>query len=267
MINSSFHRCIHASIIPELLDLPHAEGCNNLSSTERYNVPCCMSLAELHPWDLSPEVAILVQTELRPRLILKWDGRSVSTVGGVAVRLKEEQARAAIVVLSFPDLTLIEASTAEAQLIFPYTSGLLAFREGPLILAAWEVLSLKPDLLLFNGQGIAHPRGLGIASHMGLWLECPTIGVAKTRLYGRHSEPGPDRGDLSTLYDEHDHEQAIGVVLRTGKNVKPLFVSPGHLIDITRSAAFVMECVKQYRLPESIRWAHRIAGGEKLPYR
>lgn len=223
-----------------------------------------MTLTDLHPWDLSAESAIQVQARLRPRLILKWDGRRVSTVGGVAVRLREEQACAAIVVLSFPDLTPIEASTAEAQLIFPYTSGLLAFREGPIILTAWEALSLKPDLLLFIGQGIAHPRGLGIASHLGLWLECPTIGVAKTRLYGKHTQPGPDRGDQATLYDEHDHEQAIGVVLRTGKNVRPLYISPGHLIDINHSAALVMDCVKHYRLPKPIRWAHRVAGGEKL---
>jgi len=129
-----------------------------------------MSLTDLHPWDLSPEAAIQVQVGLRPRLILRWDGRQVSTIGGVAVRLKGNHARAVIVVISYPDLTPLEASTTESPLVFPYIPGLLAFREGPIILLAWKALHLKPDLLIFDGQGIAHPRGIGIASQMGLWL-------------------------------------------------------------------------------------------------
>jgi len=225
-----------------------------------------MSLTDLHPWDLSPEAAIQVQAGLHPNLILHWERHQVYTIGGVAVRAKENLARAAIVVLSYPELFPIEASTAEAQLVFPYIPGLLAFREGPIILLAWEKLRRKPDLLMFDGQGTAHPRGIGIASQMGLWLERPSIGIAKSRLYGIYIEPGPARGDQAPLYDEHDRERPIGVVLRTCENVNPLFISPGHLIDIDHSIAFVLDCIIQYRLPQPIRWAHRVARGEKLHF-
>ena len=159
-------------------------------------------VAELHTWDLTPKEAARVQTELRLRLVLTWDARPVATIGGVDVSIQTESARAAIVVLRYPELTPLEAVIADAPLVFPYIPGLLAFREGPAILMAWSQLQNKPDLLMFDGQGIAHPRGIGIASQMGLWLERPTIGVAKSRLYGRHGEVGPARGDLANLLDK-----------------------------------------------------------------
>ena len=224
-----------------------------------------MSSMDLHSWTLEPKQAIAVQAELRDRLVLTWDGREVATVGGVDVSLKNDRARAAIVVLSYPELTPLEGVTAESPIGFPYIPGLLAFREGPVILAAWVQLQTKPDLLVFDGQGIAHPRGIGIASHIGLWLERPSIGVAKSRLYGRHDIPGLERGDGAELYDEREPGQAIGVVLRTRTNVKPVYVSPGHRIDVERSADFVMKCSVRYRLPEPTRWAHRVAGGERIP--
>jgi deoxyribonuclease V len=222
-----------------------------------------MAIRRLHAWNLAPQEAARLQTNLRARLVLAWDGRSVDAVAGVDVSLSEESARCAIVVLHFPDLTPLEAVTADAPLVFPYIPGLLAFREGPAVLRAWEKLKLKPDLLMFDGQGIAHPRGLGIASHMGLWLEHPTIGVAKSRLYGRHAEPGPKRGDFAELLGGDGH--VIGSVLRTKDNVKPLFVSPGHLIDVQYATQFTLACDAGYRLPETTRWAHRVAGGESLP--
>src|SRR3990170_439534 len=151
----------------------------------------------LHPWNLSPDAAIALQKELRDRLVLKWDNRSVATVGGVDVSIIGDIARAAIVVLRYPDLSPLASVTADVPLTFPYIPGLLAFREIPAILAAWDRLAQKPDLLLIDGQGIAHPRGMGIASHLGLWLERPTIGVAKSRLYGNHAEPGSNKGDRS----------------------------------------------------------------------
>lgn len=224
-----------------------------------------MSATELHPWNLDPNQAVKVQAELRQRLVLAWEGREISTIGGVDVSIHEDYARAAIVVLSYPDLTALEGLTANAPLVFPYIPGLLAFREGPAILAAWEKLRISPDLIMFDGQGIAHPRGIGIASHMGLWLERPTIGVAKSRLYGRHADPGPLRGDRAPLYDEHLSERVIGMVLRTREKTNPLYVSPGHRIDVDHSAELVLRCTTQYRLPEPTRWAHKVAAGEKLP--
>ncbi len=220
---------------------------------------------KLHAWDLSPQEAIRVQVELRQKLALTWDGREVCRVAGVDIGLTEDRARAAVVVLRYPDLTPLEGVTAEAPLTLPYIPGLLSFREGPAILAAWAKLKIIPDLVMFDGQGIAHPRGLGIAAQMGLWLNLPTIGVAKSRLYGTHVEPGSQPGDYAELRVPRHPEQVIGAVLRTKRNVKPLYISPGHLMDVPYSIQFVMDCVTAYRLPETTRWAHRVAGGEKLP--
>lgn len=219
--------------------------------------------ANLHTWDLSPEEAARLQIELRARLILAWDKRPVTTIGGVDVSIKTESTHAAIVVLRYPDLSPLEGVTAEAPLVFPYIPGLLAFREGPAVLAAWSKLQNKPDLLMFDGQGIAHPRGIGIASHMGLWLDRPTIGVAKSRLYGRHTEVGPKHGDRADLLDKMGN--VIGAVLRMRERTNPLYISPGHLIDVEHATQFVLACSTGYRLPEPTRWAHKVAGGEKLP--
>jgi deoxyribonuclease V len=217
----------------------------------------------LHDWRLTPEEAVKVQKELCARLDLTWDGnRIITTVGGVDVGLTEDSARCAIVVLRFPDLTPLEGVTAEAPLVFPYIPGLLAFREGPAVLAAWDKLTLKPDLLMFDGQGIAHPRGIGIASQMGLWLEKPSIGVAKSRLYGRHQSVGPKSGDCADLLDNQGN--IIGAVLRSRERTNPLYVSPGHLIDVDQAVEFVFAACTSYRLPEPTRWAHKVAGGETL---
>ena len=219
--------------------------------------------ANLHRWDLSPDEAVQVQKDLQERLVLDWDKRPVTLIGGVDVSIKTESARAAIIVIRFPELTPLEAVTADAPLVFPYIPGLLSFREGPAVLAAWQKLQHKPDILMFDGQGIAHPRGIGIASQMGLWLDHPTIGVAKSRLYGRHGEVGPKRGDQAELVDRKGN--VVGTVLRTREKTNPLYVSPGHLMDVTHAADFVLACGAGYRLPEPTRWAHKVAGGEKLP--
>lgn len=219
--------------------------------------------ANLHAWDLSPEEAARIQTDLRKRLVLRWDNRPVSMIGGVDISINPDTTHAAIVVLRYPELTPLEAVTADTPLVFPYIPGLLAFREGPAVLAAWEKLQNQPDLLMFDGQGIAHPRGIGIASQMGLWLERPTIGVAKSRLYGRHEEVEPKRGDQAALLDSNGN--IIGTVLRSREKTNPLYISPGHLIDVKQATEFVLACLAGYRLPEPTRWAHKIAGGEKLP--
>jgi deoxyribonuclease V len=216
----------------------------------------------LHAWDLSPKEAARVQAKLREQIVLAWDGRQISSIAGVDVSISEEMARCAIVVFAFPGLAPLEGVTADLPLVFPYIPGLLSFREGPAVLAAWELLTMKPDLLMFDGQGIAHPRGVGIASQMGLWLERPTIGVAKSRLYGTHAEPGLKRGDRAELLGNEG--PVIGAVLRTKDNVKPLYISPGHLIDVEHAVEFTLACDGGYRLPETTRWAHRVAGGESL---
>jgi len=220
-------------------------------------------VVNLHNWNLTPEEAARIQTELRSRLVFKWNEQPVRTIGGVDISIKTETARAAIVVISYPELNPVEVVVADAPLVFPYIPGLLAFREGPAVLAAWTELQNKPDLLMFDGQGIAHPRGIGIASQMGLWLERPTIGVAKSRLYGRHEEVGPERGDRADLTDNKGN--IIGIVLRTREKTNPLYVSPGHLIDVERATQFVLTSLAGFRLPEPTRWAHKVAGGEKLP--
>ena len=218
----------------------------------------------LHDWTLTPEEAAQVQEQLRARLDLTWDGAfRVNTIGGVDLSFPEELAHCAIVVLRFPELTPLEAVTADAPLVFPYIPGLLAFREGPAVLEAWSKLTIKPDLLMFDGQGIAHPRGIGIASQMGLWLVRPAIGVAKSWLYGKHEPVGPKHGDRAALRDNHGNK--IGAVLRTRERTNPLYVSPGHLIDVEHAVEFVLASCTGYRLPEPTRWAHKVAGGEKLP--
>ena len=219
----------------------------------------------LHPWDLAPADARRLQTDLRERLVLAWDDRPVHTIAGVDVSVPGDTARAAVVVLRYPELEPLEAVVASVPLVFPYVPGLLSFREAPAILAAWGQLRTQPDLVMFDGQGIAHPRGLGIAAHLGLWLERPTLGVAKSRLYGRYAEPGPEPGQTTDLLSQASPPQLIGAVVRTKARSKPLFVSPGHLIDVPHAVGFVLKCVRGYRLPEPTRWAHRIAGGEQLP--
>lgn len=223
-----------------------------------------MAEKNLHPWNVNPQEAARIQAELRERLVLAWDDRDVSLVGGVDIGLTAESARAAIVVLRLPDLVPVESATAEVPLVFPYIPGLLAFREGPAFLAAWEKLREKPGLLMFDGQGTAHPRGIGIAAQMGLWVDLPTLGVAKSRLYGRHDEPGACRGDTASLFDENDPRRLIGVVLRSKDNTKPLYISPGHRIDVAAALELVLRCLAGYRLPEPTRLAHKVAGGEQL---
>lgn len=214
----------------------------------------------LHSWTLSPKEAIRLQETLSERIVLSWDGRAVSTVAGVDVSVKAGVSRAAIVLLSFPDLEFLESTFAKAPTPFPYVPGLLTFREGPVVLDAWSKLTRAPDLVLFDGQGIAHPRRMGLAAHLGLWLEVPTIGCAKSRLYGVHAAVGPGKGDRTPLLDPRDETSAIGSVLRTRDGVKPIFVSPGHLIDVETSSEFALRCCTRYRLPEPTRQAHNHAG-------
>jgi deoxyribonuclease V len=213
---------------------------------------------DLHPWALSPAGATALQRELAGRVVttrpLDLDG--VRLVAGVDVSVKEGISRAAVAVLSFPTLELVEVARAVRPTPFPYISGLLSFREGPVILEAYQNLECTPDALIFDGQGLAHPRRLGLACHIGLWLERPTVGCGKTRLIGKHSAPASEKGSVTSL--THRGE-VIGCVLRTRTGVKPVYVSVGHLATLESARALVLACAPRYRLPEPIRQAHHLA--------
>jgi deoxyribonuclease V len=218
-----------------------------------------MELHTLHPWNLSPQEAITLQKQLAAQLIhdRPLPLESIRRVAGVDVSVKENESQAAVVVLSYPDMTVVETVLARQPTPFPYIPGLLSFREGPALVAAFERLQNAPDVFIFDGMGRAHPRRIGIAAHMGLWLQKPTIGCGKTHLVGRFTEPAAPKGEYSQLTDRGE---LIGVVLRTRENVKPVFISPGHLIDLESSIAIILACTSKYRLPDPIRAAHNAAG-------
>jgi deoxyribonuclease V len=220
-------------------------------------------LAISHPWDLPLNEARALQSELAARVVKQtaFAPASVRRVAGVDVSIQGERARAAVVVLSFPDLEPVDLALAEAPVTFPYVPGLLAFREGPSVLAALEKLTTWPDLFIFDAQGLAHPRRIGLAAHMGVILDWPSIGCAKSRLLGEYKEPGESVGDWTPL--SHD-DQTIGAVVRSRAKVKPLFVSTGHRIDLPTAIEFVLNCGRGYRLPETTRYAHKAAGGKQI---
>ncbi len=222
-----------------------------------------------HPWDLAPRDAMRLQEALRARVELRDRLAEVRAVGGVDVGFENQghTARAAVVLLSYPDLALQDFAVARAPVTFPYVPGLLSFREIPVVLQALERLKHLPQLLLCDGQGYAHPRRLGIASHLGIVLDLPTVGVAKTLLIGKHEPVPNERGAWRPLVDQ---EEVVGAALRTRADVAPIYVSVGHRVSLETALRYVMGCVTRYRLPETTRWAHRLAsnpergGGEAV---
>lgn len=245
------------------------------------------NIVDLHGWNLTPLQARQLQEKLRSRVAVKPLRKKVRFVAGLdcsiikrstgfwpvnhrstgfqPVKKHGQDGRAtdgratglifaAAVVYSFPELQLVETATARLPLTFPYVPGLLSFREIPVCLEAIKKIKRAVDLWLIDGQGIAHPRQMGLASHLGLFLQAPTIGCAKSRLIGTHDEPGPNKGDYTWLYDK---ENKIGAVLRTRNNVKPLFISPGHLCSFENAIDYTLVCTTKYRLPEPTRIAHQ----------
>lgn len=208
---------------------------------------------------LTPKQAMALQSELAARVSLDDALPDVERVAGIDVGFDgPDTARAAVVVLRLRDLRPLDYALASEPVRFPYVPGLLSFRECPVILRALECLREPPDLLLCDGQGIAHPRGLGVASHLGLETGLPAIGVAKSRLVGEHGPVPEEKGGWTPLgYQGRE----IGAVLRTRAGVKPLFISPGHRISLPTAIDYVMACVTRYRLPETTRWADGIASG------
>lgn len=219
-----------------------------------------MKVNRLHSWPDSIADARAIQEKFRDKVITTGRINKVTRVAGLDIGFENQgrTTRAAIAVLSFPDLSLIETRLVRAATTFPYVPGFLSFRELPAAIAAFKKLQNCPDVILCDGQGIAHPRRFGLACHLGLWLNLPTIGVAKSRLTGTHKEPGSKKGKWSPLMDG---EEQIGVVLRTRDNVKPVYVSIGHKINLGTAIKLTLACTTKYRLPETTRHAHKLASG------
>lgn len=218
-----------------------------------------------HSWRVTPAEAVELQNELR-KLVERSDRLpaigDIRYVAGVDVGFEDagRVTRAAVAVLSFPGLNLVESGLVRRPTEFPYVPGLLSFRELPAVLDALSKLRAKPDLVLCDGQGIAHPRRFGIASHLGVLLDLPSIGVGKKRLAGRHEEPPNENGAWTPLLSG---KETIGAVLRTRPGVKPVFVSIGHRVSLETAIAVTMACVTRFRLPETTRHAHRLASDKR----
>ena len=219
-----------------------------------------MKIRHLHVWDVSSQEAIQIQKELRYRLDLTELPSPIRRVAGADVSFSRKSGRiwAGVVVFSFPQLSRIEEKWVQDKVSFPYIPGLLSFRELPVLLKALKRLKTDPELILCDGQGIAHPRGLGLASHLGLLVDRATIGCAKSRLVGEFSEVEEQKGSSTPLWYK---EQIVGAVVRTRRGVKPLFISPGNRITLVESVRIVLECCGKYRMPEPTRQAHLLVSG------
>jgi deoxyribonuclease V len=212
-----------------------------------------------HAWDLTPKKAIQLQNKLRPQTVIQpLKDEGIRHIAGVDVGFPKgkEIARAAVVVLTYPALERVDQAVAEIPLTFPYVPGLLSFREIPAILASIAKLTTRPDALITDGHGLAHPRRFGLACHLGVLLDLPAIGCGKSLLVGEYHHLGEERGSTSELVDQ---EEVIGAAVRTRDRVKPIFVSVGHKVDLPSAVRVVLTCGGGYRLPEPTRWADRLA--------
>jgi deoxyribonuclease V len=223
-----------------------------------------MKVEALHPWDLSPKEAVRLQHELASRVIREGDlpEEAVRLIAGADVAFDKPHGRAvgAITVVAYPSLEPVERVTVEVPVTFPYVPGLLSFRETPVVLEAFERLTTRPDLLMVDGHGLAHPRRFGYACHLGLLLDLPTIGVAKSRLIGAAGTVAGPRGSRADLMDGGE---VIGSVLRTRQGVRSVYVSVGHSIGLAAAERWVLACTAGYRLPEPTRLADRLAAEAK----
>jgi len=221
-----------------------------------------MKVNRHHDWPVTAEDAIAIQNQLRSQVITEDQLGDVQYVAGVDLGFEEDGAisRAAVAVLSFPDLQLQEKAIAKRPTTFPYIPGFLSFREIPAILDALETVSITPDLIVCDGQGIAHPRRLGIACHLGVLVDIPTIGAAKSLLVGKHDEVPVEKGSWQPL---RYRGEVVGAVVRSRTGVKPLYVSPGYRISLPTAIDYVLRCTTKYRLPETTRWADKLASNRK----
>jgi deoxyribonuclease V len=219
-----------------------------------------VDIVRLHEWRVSPAQAMKIQVELAARVSKTGTVTRPRLIAGVDISVDRwaKTGTGAVVVLSYPGLELVEVKVVTDRIEFPYIPGLLSFRESPLIIKACEGLTVKPDLVFVDGQGYAHPRRMGIASHLGLLLNIPTVGCAKSRLIGSYQEPADAAGSFTDLLD---NGEVIGAVLRTRAGVSPLFISIGHMISLSSAIDWVLACCRGYRVPECTRLAHQAAGG------
>jgi len=219
-----------------------------------------VKVSKLHSWHVSTAQALEIQERLAGQVSRSSEVDTPCFIAGADISAKRARGEAtgAVVVLRYPELRLVETRVVTCELDFPYIPGLLSFREAPLVLSVCEKLSITPDILLVDGQGIAHPRRFGLASHLGLLLNLPTIGCAKSLLCGTHKPPGDEPGSYAEVIDKGE---IIGAALRTKMGVKPIYVSIGHKVDLQTAICWVMNCCRGYRLPEPTRLAHLAAGG------
>jgi len=213
-----------------------------------------------HSFNVTPRQAVHIQRRLGEKVLTEGNAGRIRYAAGVDVGFKGDRAIAAIAVVDMTNLELHDHAVACRLIEFPYIPGLLSFREIPVMLEALEKINTVPDVILCDGQGIAHPRRLGIAAHLGVLTDMRTIGVAKSRLIGTHEAVPVPKGEWVPLLDKNE---TIGAVLRTREGVKPLFISIGHGIDLVSAIEVVMRCITRYRLPETTRWAHGLAESAK----
>ncbi len=221
-------------------------------------------MKSLHSWQVSTTQALEIQQRLVKQVSKMNEVTTPRFIAGVDISTGrgEGMATGAVVILEYPKLNVVEIKIVRGKLDFPYIPGLLSFRESPLTLAACQKLTITPDLIFVDGQGIAHPRRLGLASHLGLFLNTPTIGCAKSLLCGNHEIPGTEPGSYTEIVDRGE---VIGAALRTKLRVKPVYVSIGHKVDLQATIYWVTKCCHGYRLPEPTRLAHLAAGGNLKP--
>jgi deoxyribonuclease V len=228
------------------------------------------SYEQLHGWDLTPREAVELQKSLRERVRLEAPHRAVELIAGADISFNkfEPTVYAGIVVLRLPSLEVVEEAGVISETRFPYVPGLLSFRETPSVLEAWSKLRTEPDAIVLDGQGIAHPRRFGIASHLGLLTNRPALGCAKSILVGRHEELGEERGSRAPLVDPKRGD-TVGYAVRTKRRVQPVYVSPSHLIDFDSAVELMLACDGGYRVPEPTRRAHLLVNalrrGERPP--
>jgi deoxyribonuclease V len=211
-----------------------------------------LNIKHIHPWNVEPKKAVEYQRKLREKISFTSTYNRIKLIAGVDASYKKERIIGGIVILKYPELIILDRDFVVTKVSFPYIPGLLTFREAPALIKLFKKIKWNPDIIFFDGQGYAHPRRMGIATHIGLFLDQSTIGCAKSRLTGEYTNPGNKKGCYSQLLDK---EKVIGAVLRTRDNVKPIFVSPGNHINLSKAINITLLCTTNYRIPEPTRQA------------